>query len=114
MPLSLAMLWHGKLQLPSKGPGTARVFHFCVADLPLFDALRRHFVRQAKARIIARKSACQRFGLSLGRVQTLPLQQQDVQKGLRWRGALFCFRAVLADLQLALVAAGRRCPRAAP
>ena len=34
LPVSLATLWRGKLQLPSKGPGAARVFHVCVADLP--------------------------------------------------------------------------------
>jgi len=47
VPLSLAMLWHGKLQLPSKGPGTARVFHFCVADLPTLRAVGASQIRQA-------------------------------------------------------------------
>ncbi|WP_196490260.1 hypothetical protein [Erythrobacter donghaensis] len=41
------------------------------------------------SRVIPRKSACQNVGLSLGRESTLPIQQQDMQKGFRWRGTPF-------------------------
>ena len=67
LALHLQMLRHGTSLLPSKGPRTARVFHFCLAVLPsLRTGLVQASSQLAPARVIARKSACFEIGLLLG------------------------------------------------
>ena len=80
--MSLATLWRGELQLPSKGPGAARVFMSASLTSLSYAPAGAAIPGSVRARFIARRSACLPFGLLLESEVNLALWQQDALKGV--------------------------------
>lgn len=110
--MSLATLWRGKLQLPSKGPGAARVFHVCVADLPFMctswcgDPWQRSGAfHRAQKRLFAIRSVARKRG-ELGALATGCVKGGPVGAGppFQFQSIIGCPSDGSGDLTLSVVA----------